>query len=536
MSTGTVENPTIVGSVTSTNLGGARAVAYSDGYCYVAAFGSDRLTVVDVSNPSSPTVVGSTTGPNAVLDNAWSIAYSGGYCYVGTTLGRLVVVDVFNPSNPTVIGSVTDATLNDIRGVTYSGGYCYVADSFTDRLVVVDVSNPESPTVVGSITGATLNGAWSVAHSGWRCYVASNSSDSITVVDVSNPSSPTVVGSVISATLDGAYGVAYSDGYCYVAASNANQLVVVEATPSRTPYAPTLVTPANGAVLDFQRDQVFDWQFNDPDTGDTQSAYNFAYRPSGASAWVETGWLGTGLSQRTIVAGTFTVGGYEWRVRTRDSQGLESPWSTTGFFTTDYAPAGPSITDPVNGATIITPEYTVVWSVPDQDAYQLQVLDEAETVLFDTGQVDQPTARSRVVQFPDNQVTRSIRVRVLYGGLWSPWYTVTVTVSYTPPAVPFVVTVEEPDLGSISVSAVHPAPVDPEPTVVSWDVWVRGGPEGEIRLAAGLPPSADYRWWLPVSGVDYEFRARAVGDNGTASWSEWTSTSSLTPLGVLLIP
>ena len=44
------------------------------------------------------------------------------------------------------------------------------------------------------------------------------------------------------------------------------------------PHAPTLLAPADGATIDRNITQRFSWQFNDPDAGDTQSAYEIRYR------------------------------------------------------------------------------------------------------------------------------------------------------------------------------------------------------------------------------------------------------------------
>lgn len=44
------------------------------------------------------------------------------------------------------------------------------------------------------------------------------------------------------------------------------------------PSAPTLLGPADGATLDRNMTQRFSWQFNDPNPGDTQSAYEIRYR------------------------------------------------------------------------------------------------------------------------------------------------------------------------------------------------------------------------------------------------------------------
>ena len=61
-------NLEIKGSVQNSQLNGAEGVAVSGNYAYVAAGSSDRLTVVDVSNPAAPAVAGSVQ--SAQLDGA----------------------------------------------------------------------------------------------------------------------------------------------------------------------------------------------------------------------------------------------------------------------------------------------------------------------------------------------------------------------------------------------------------------------------------------------------------------------------------
>src|SRR6476660_4062570 len=52
-------NPTVVGSVSNaTNLSGAAYLAVSGNYAYTAAYYAGTLTVVDISNPAAPQVVG----------------------------------------------------------------------------------------------------------------------------------------------------------------------------------------------------------------------------------------------------------------------------------------------------------------------------------------------------------------------------------------------------------------------------------------------------------------------------------------------
>jgi hypothetical protein len=64
------------------------------------------------------------------------------------TVNRLTVVDVSNPASPTVAGSVNDnVNLNAPFSVAIAGRYAYVAASGTNRLTIVDVSTPTAPVV-----------------------------------------------------------------------------------------------------------------------------------------------------------------------------------------------------------------------------------------------------------------------------------------------------------------------------------------------------------------------------------------------------
>src|SRR3989338_4979424 len=132
-------NPTIKGSITdATNLDGAISVYVSGRYAYLAAQTADRLTIVDVSNPASPTTVGSVT--DAQLDTANAVYVTGNYAYMAAeTADGLTIVDVSNPSSPAIVGSVTSTQLDSAYSVYVSGRYAYVAAGGADRLTIVDV-------------------------------------------------------------------------------------------------------------------------------------------------------------------------------------------------------------------------------------------------------------------------------------------------------------------------------------------------------------------------------------------------------------
>jgi hypothetical protein len=212
-------SPTIVGSVHDpVNLFGGYGVAVSGSYAYVAAQGcvtgnpcpvstvGNSFAVIDVSNPAAPTVVATLhnsslpapfTGDNA-LDHATSVAISGQYAYVTAAYSnRLTVIDIANPLSPTIVASLQDATkLNFDVDVATQGHYAYVADQSLEGLAVLDISNPANPQIVGTDPSAWLNGAYRVRVMGNMAYVAADYAEAAVMVDISNPAAPRVAGAV----------------------------------------------------------------------------------------------------------------------------------------------------------------------------------------------------------------------------------------------------------------------------------------------------------------------------------------------------
>ena len=296
----------------------------------------------------------------------------------------------------------------------------------------------------------------------------------------------------------------------------------VSLSANAAPNAPILTAPADASTINRTATQRFDWDFSDPDAGDTQSAYNLRYRVVGAATWTETGWVSTPNTYHDIASGTFADAvDYEWQVATKDAQGVAGPYSTSSFFTAGTAPTAPTITEPTNGGTF-TQSQTVAWSTPDQDAYQIRVLDGA-AVVSDTGAVESTTARSAVLSFPTNGVTRTIQVRVRDGGLWSQYAEVTGTVSWLAPPVPTFTITEDPAEGALVVSISNPAPAGAEPAAVYNDVYVTDPGKAEQRRVTMVAVDGSWIYHLPVSGHAYDgsdgsaLRVVAVAENGVTS-------------------
>jgi len=241
-------------------LAGAKDVAVSGNYAYVAAPTTSSLAVIDISTPTvlalADNIEGDTTNLNAVS----AVAISGSYLYAVGSGTYFTVVDISTPTSIVVETSITDSDLSFGRDIAISGNYAYVAASTADALTIVDISDPTSPSVVGSVTDTDLDGANGVAVSGNYAYVASATADSLTVVDISTPASPSVVGSVTDTDLDGASGVAYSSyGYAFVTGPTADSLVAVDVSTPASPAiddtytdATNLDSPLGGVAVDGQ--------------------------------------------------------------------------------------------------------------------------------------------------------------------------------------------------------------------------------------------------------------------------------------------
>ena len=273
--------PALVGSVSNTgSLSGATAVAVSGQYAYTTAYWGGVLTAVDISDPASLSVAGSST-PATSLYNGSTVNVAGGYAFVASknrnasassnddgTGNSLTILNIqgSNAAAPAVVGTLHDPTnLFGAYGVAVSGNDAYVAsqgllgnqptapDTSTGSFSVIDLSNGVgAPTIVGHIDNGSLPSPWtgtnalehvtSVAISGNYAYVTAFDSDRLTVIDISNPASPTIVASLHdSVNLVFPADVAVSGNYAYVANQTGTSKTNLAAVNISNPANPTVV-------------------------------------------------------------------------------------------------------------------------------------------------------------------------------------------------------------------------------------------------------------------------------------------------------
>lgn len=435
----------------------------------------------------------------------------------------VATVEMYDPATNTWTAKASLPAARSAHAAAAVGGKIYVVGGFngSDTVATTYEYDPATNAWVSKASMPTGRRDLAAGAIGGQIYAVGGSI--LATVEAYDPATNTWASKTSMPTARNLAGGVLDGTFYAVGGYNGSTLAAVEAGSFNTaPNAPILTAPADASTIDRTVTQRFDWDFSDPDAGDTQSAYNLRYRATGAATWTETGWVSTPNTYHDIAGGTFADAvDYEWQVATKDAQGVAGPYSSSWFFTAGTAPTAPTITEPTNGGTF-TQSQTVAWSTPDQDAYQIRVLDGA-AVVSDTGAVESTTARSAVLSFPTNGVTRTIQVRVRDGGLWSQYGEVTGTVSWLAPPTPTFTLAEDPAEGALVVSISNPAPSGAEPAAVYNDVHVTDPGKSEERRATMVAVNGSWTYHLPVSRYSYDgsdgsdIRVVAVAENGVTS-------------------
>ncbi|WP_049897881.1 DUF4347 domain-containing protein, partial [Microcystis aeruginosa] len=177
-------NPTLIGNYDTS--GSAMDVQIVGNYAYVADYASG-LQIIDISNPTNPTLTGNYS--DWPLGSAYGLEVVGNYAYVASDYQGLTIIDISNPSNPTLIGNYD--TSSRALEVQVIGNYAYVAD-YESGLQIIDVSNPENPTLKGNYDTPGI--ASDVEVVGNYAYVADGWDGGLQIIDISNPTNPTLKG------------------------------------------------------------------------------------------------------------------------------------------------------------------------------------------------------------------------------------------------------------------------------------------------------------------------------------------------------
>lgn len=188
-------------------------------YAFVTSILDDALVVININNPASMSLSDTLTGagsPN-YLDGAHGVVVaqvsSVWYAFVVSFYDNaLSVVNVNNPASISLVTAVEGEGSPDFLGGAHSvdlltiGGteYLFISSYYEDSLVIYDVSTPATPTYIAKITGGQspnyleeITGVQAIALSGIPFVFATGYlDDSVTAVRMSIPTAPLLGNSV----------------------------------------------------------------------------------------------------------------------------------------------------------------------------------------------------------------------------------------------------------------------------------------------------------------------------------------------------
>ena len=147
------------------------------------------LQIIDISNPTSPSLTG-TLNTSGTYDV--TLSADGGTAFVADGLSGLQIIDVSDTSSPSLSSTLNTSGWAYAVTISADGNTAFVADG-SSGLQIIDVSNIASPSLTSSfdISGIFYNVALSA--DGNTAFVA-NESRGLRIIDVSNPASPSLTG------------------------------------------------------------------------------------------------------------------------------------------------------------------------------------------------------------------------------------------------------------------------------------------------------------------------------------------------------
>ncbi len=195
------ESPTVLSQTTLTGKAPVH-MALEGNVLYVPTTTGGGLNILDVSDPYHPVTIA------IVPFESHSVGFkiSGDYAYLGyvteytsnlevdygfDSSSVLDVLDISDPSTPSLVHSLVLPT--DVRDIFLYGNYVVSVGVYTDEFLVIDISSPTAPVLeerpTESFSGASFR--WAYQYDDYVYLLDSGSG--VWVVDLSSPLAPTVV-------------------------------------------------------------------------------------------------------------------------------------------------------------------------------------------------------------------------------------------------------------------------------------------------------------------------------------------------------
>lgn len=176
----------------------ANAVLQIGGYIHVGTNdASGELTVLQTGSGGwgSLTRVGNANLPGN--DDTRAVVIDGDYAYIGRVAGGAIdefaIYDISDPTTPTLVGSVDIGA--DINGIIIDGNYAYLATSDNSReLDIFNISVKALPVRIASVDIDKNRDGLAIEKTGNTIFIGRDAGDSELIsIDVSTPASPVIL-------------------------------------------------------------------------------------------------------------------------------------------------------------------------------------------------------------------------------------------------------------------------------------------------------------------------------------------------------
>ena len=213
----------------------AYSLAIEGDYAYVAT-GSSGLKVVDISDPSDMSVVGTCR-----TLRAYYVAITEDYAYLDHSNG-IGVIDISDPTQPWQV-TLIDSTINPTC-IAVQGRNMYVTFRSTEEsgLRIYDISDPVNPDELATLD---IQFASYVTVNGDHAFVTYL--DSLHIIDVSNPRNPREIGICVA---EGADRIDVEDGHAYLIGWRG--MIIVDISDPTDPQQISTFRGFGGGVVDIK--------------------------------------------------------------------------------------------------------------------------------------------------------------------------------------------------------------------------------------------------------------------------------------------
>jgi|GEM_PF-4142571 len=134
------------------NIGtSAGDVWISDGFAYVARFGENGVSIIDVTDPLDPQLA--SVYHTSATSGTWDVKAAGGFAYLTPQNSGygLVILDVSDPYAPELVTNFSHPDVTSAHNIWLDEerGVAYLASNTSGNVEVVDVSDPYNPIHLG---------------------------------------------------------------------------------------------------------------------------------------------------------------------------------------------------------------------------------------------------------------------------------------------------------------------------------------------------------------------------------------------------